>query len=446
MKTTTKKLSDTKVELKVNLEAADLTAPRKAAVAELAKVLELPGFRKGNVPVSVAEKKLSPNSIAEKTIDLAVHTTLETAMQESKLRPIAIEKVNVTKYVPEDSAEYTAIVEILPEVKLGDYKKLKAKMEDASASDQDVQEILDRIIDAYAEKKVVKRAAKQGDEVIIDFVGKKDGKAFAGGSAKNHHLTLGSGQFIPGFEEGIIDHSAGDKFDLELTFPKDYPEKSLAGQKTVFEILVKQVNEVVKPKEDDALAKKCGDFENMDALKTDIRKNLEAQNSHRVREKYCDELVKELVEKSKVSAPDILVQDQLRFIRDDVVRNAATYGMTFEQFLESQKQTAEEWEKSARELAEERVKASLVLQILAGEEKIVASEEEVEAKIAELKDVYKKSTEALANLKKPEVRRDLKNRLTIEKTMDYLIEVNGGKTAEKSEKSKKSTKATKAKK
>ena len=120
--------------------------------------------------------------------------------------------------------------------------------------------------------------------------------------------------------------------------------------------------------------------------------------------------------------------------------------MTFEQFLESQKQTAEEWEKSARELAEERVKASLVLQILAGEEKIVASEEEVEAKIAELKDVYKKSTEALANLKKPEVRRDLKNRLTIEKTMDYLIEVNGGKTAEKSEKSKKSTKATKAKK
>lgn len=443
MKTTTKKLSDTKVELKVTLEAADLTAPRKAAVAELAKVLEVPGFRKGNVPVSVAEQKLSPNAIAEKTIDLAVHQTLESALEASKLQPIAIEKVNITKYVPDESAEYTAGVEILPEIKLGDYKKLKAKMGDTSASDQDVQEILDNVKDAYAEKKAVKRTAAKGDEVIIDFVGKKDGEAFAGGSAKDHHLTLGSGQFIPGFEEGIIGHSAGDKFELELTFPKDYPEKTLAGQKTVFEVLLKQVNEVTQPEENDALAKKCGDFKNMDELKGDIRKNLEAQNSYRAREKYCDELVKELVEKSKVAAPDILIQDQLRFIRDDVVRNAAAYGMTFEQFLESQKQTVEEWEKSARELAEARVKASLVLQILAKEAKIVASEEEVEAKVAELKDVYKKSSEALANLKKPEVRRDLKNRLTIEKTMDYLIEVNGGKKSEEAKKPAKTKKSSK---
>lgn len=438
MKTTTKKISDTKVELKVTLEAADLTAPRKAAVAELAKVLEVPGFRKGNVPVSVAEQKLSPNAIAEKTIDLAIHQTLETALKDSKLQPIAIEKVNVTKYVPDESAEYTAGVEILPEVKLGDYKKLKSKMEDTAASDKDVQEILDNIKDAYAEKKAVKRAAQNTDEVIIDFVGKKNGKAFEGGSAKDHHLALGSGQFIPGFEEGIVGHSAGDKFELELTFPKEYPEKTLAGQKAVFEVLLKQVNEVVLPEENAELAQKCGDFKTMDELKADIRKNLEAQNSHRAREKYCDALVKELVEKSKVAAPEILIQDQLRFIRDDVVRNAAAYGMTFEQFLESQKQTAEEWEKSARELAEARVKASLVLQILANEAKIAASEEEVEAKIAELKDVYKKSSEALANLKKPEVRRDLKNRLTIEKTMDYLIEVNEGKAKEA--KAKKSSK------
>lgn len=445
MKTTTKKLSDTKVELKVTLEAADLTAPRQAAVAELAKVLELPGFRKGNVPVSVAEQKLSPNVIAEKVIDLAVHATLEAAMKEAKVQPIAIENVSITKYVPDDSAEYVANVEILPEIKLGDYKKLKAKMGDVSASDADVQEILDNIVTAYAEKKVVKRAAANGDEVIIDFVGKKDGEAFPGGSAKDHHLTLGSGQFIPGFEDGIIGHSAGDKFELELTFPKDYPEKTLAGAKTIFEVLLKQVNEVVKPKEDEALAQKCGNFKNMDELKADIRKNLEAQNSYRVREKYCDDLVKELVEKSKVAAPEILIQDQLKFIRDDVVRNAASYGMTFEQFLESQKQTAEDWEKSARALAEDRVKASLVLQILAREAEISASEEEVEAKIAELKDVYKKSKEALENLKKPEVRRDLKNRLTIEKTMDYLIEVNGGDVAKKADKTDKAkkTKTTK---
>lgn len=431
MKTTTKKLSDTKVELKVALDAADLATARQAALEHIAKDLKIQGFRKGKAPASMVEKNVSANEIAAETIDIAVRTTLAQAFDSAKLAPLAIEKVDVTKYVPEESAEYSAKADILPEVKLGDFTKLKAKMAATEPTAKDVQEIVDNIVNAYAEKKAVKRAAKLGDEVIIDFVGKKDGEAFPGGSAKDHHLTLGSGQFIPGFEDGIVGHSAGDKFDLELTFPKDYPEKSLAGQKTIFEVLVKQVNEVIKPKEDDALAKKCGDFKNMAELKADIKKNLEAQNRHRAEEQYKDALVKELVEKSKVAAPEILIQDQLRLIKDDVSRNAQSYGMTFEQYLERAGQKLEEWEKEAKKLAEERVKASLVLQILSREQKIAATEEEVAAKIAELKDVYGKSKEAMANLKKPEVRQDLKNRLTIDKTMDFLIQSQKGKSTKK---------------
>lgn len=437
MKTTTKNLSDTKVEVKVILDSADLKTAREKALVNLAKDVKLQGFRKGKAPASMIEKSLSPNDIASETIDVAVRTTMPAAFDQAKLAPIAIEKVNVTKYVPEESAEYTAQADILPDVKLGDYKKLKVKLEKTEASAADVQEIVDNIIDAYAEKKVAKKAAANGDEVIIDFVGKKDGVEFAGGSAKDHHLVLGSGQFIPGFEDGIVGHAAGDKFDLEVTFPKDYPEKTLAGQKAIFETLVKQVNEVVKPKEDDELAKKCGNFKNMDELRADIKKNLEAQNEHRVSEKYRDDLVNELVKVSKVSAPEILINDQLRFIKDDLNRNAATHGMTFEQYLERTGQTAEDWEKQAHELAEARVKASLVLQILAREEKIMASDEEVEAKISELKDVYQKSKEALVNLKKPEVRQDIKNRMIIDKTMDFLVAANqpqATKTKAKAEK------------
>lgn len=429
MKTTTKNLSDTKVEVKVVLDSNDLKTARAKAIVNLAKDVKLQGFRKGKAPASMVEKSLSPNDIASETIDVAVRTTMPAAFDQAKLAPIAIEKVNVTKYVPDESAEYTANADILPEVKLGDYKKLKAKMDKVEASAADVQEIVDNIIDAYAEKKVAKKAAANGDEVIIDFVGKKDGVEFAGGSAKDHHLVLGSGQFIPGFEEGIIGHEAGDKFDLEVTFPKDYPEKSLAGQKAVFETLVKQVNEVVKPTEGDDLAKKCGNFKNMDELRADIKKNLEAQNAHKAAEKYRDDLVNELVKVSKVAAPEILINDQLRFIKDDMNRNAMSHGMTFEQYLERVGQTEEEWEKQARELAEARVKASLVLQILARDEKIAASEEEVDAKIAELKDVYQKSKEALANLKKPEVRQDIKNRMTIDKTLDFLVNANQPKAA-----------------
>lgn len=442
MKTTTKKLSDTKVEITVTLDAGDLTPVRERAVAELAKDVKVQGFRKGKAPINLAVKHLAPNAIAERALDLAVRTTMPRAFDDQKLAPIAIENVDVKKFVPDETVEYVAKADILPEVKLGNFKNLKSKMGDTEPTAADVQEIIDNIVTAYADKKAVKRAAKTGDEVIIDFVGKKDGEAFPGGSATDHHLTLGSGQFIPGFEDGIVGHEPEDKFNLELTFPKDYPEKTLAGQKTTFEVLLKQVNEVTKPAEDDALAKKCGNFKNMDELRADIKKNLEAQNRHRVMGKFHDDLVKELVEASKVSAPEILIKDQLRYIRDDVVRNAASYGQSFEEFLEHAGQTVEEWEKSARELAEERVKASLVLQILAKEQAITASEEEVDAKIAELKAVYQKSKDALDSLKQPEVRQDIRNRMVIDKTLAFLAETNSKSTKGSAKRSTK-TKAVK---
>ena len=275
------------------------------------------------------------------------------------------------------------------------------------------------------EKKVVKRAAKLTDEVIIDFVGKKDGEAFAGGSAKDYKLVLGSKTFIPGFEDGILGHEPGDKFELKLTFPKDYGVKDLAGAKTVFEVLLKQVNEVTKAKLDDDLAKKCGPFQTLADLKADIKKNLEIQNSHRLEEKFKDDLLKALVKKSTVSAPKVLIDDQMHMIKEDMGRNAAAQGMSFDEYLKQSGETKENWEKQALEIATERVKASLVLQTLALEQKINVADDLVAAKIAELRDVYKKSPEALKNLKNPNVKMDIKNRMVIEATLDYLVKTNG---------------------
>lgn len=438
MKTTTKKISDTKIELKVTLDAADLKTARDQALTQLAANLKVQGFRKGKAPIAMVEKNIPENDINTETLDIAVRTTVPQAFAKANQAPIAVQNVNVTKYVPNQTLEYTATADILPDVKLGDFKKLKAELKTAEPTKADIQEIVDNIIEAYGEKVVVKRAAKEGDEVIIDFVGKRDGEPFKGGSAKDYHLVLGSHQFIPGFEEGIVGHESGDKFDLELTFPKDYHERTLAGQKTVFEVLVKQVNEIQKPKEDDALAEKCG-FKTMDELRADIKKNLESQNRHRALEEYREALVAELVKASKVSAPDILIEDQFRFIKDDMRRNAASRGAQLEDLIEASGKKLEEWEKEAREVAEQRVKSSLVLQILAREQNIMASDEEVEAKVAELRDLYRKSKEAIDSLKKPEVRQDIKNRLTIEKTLDFLVDAN-------SKDAKKPAKATPAKK
>ena len=424
MKTKLKKLSDSRVELTVTLDAKDLKPAKEKALAKLAKELKVEGFRKGKVPTEVAKKFIPENDLNAEVVDYAVRTTVVPAFQEVEKSPLVMPSVNVTKYVPDEIVEYTATADIIPEVKLGDYKKLGVKKETVKVTEKEISEILDNIATSFGEKKVVKRAAKMGDEVVLDFVGKKDGEEFKGGSAKDYKLTLGSKTFIPGFEEGIVGHASGDKFDLPLTFPKNYGVKDLAGAKTVFEVLVKQVNEIVKPKVDDELAAKCGPFKTVAELKADIKKNLQAQNEHKLEDKFKDDLVNALVKKSKIPAPEILIDDQVRMIREDMTRNAAAQGLSFEDFLEANNETLENWEKEARKIAEQRVKASLALQNVALAEKITVSDDEVGAKIAELRDVYKKSPDALKQLKDPNVKMDIKNRMTIEKTLDYLVKAN----------------------
>ena len=424
MKTKFKKISDSRVELTVTLDAKDLKAAKEKALEKLAKEIKVEGFRKGKVPAEIAKKFIPENDLNAETIDYAVRSTVVQAFQKEEKSPLVLPSVNVTKYVPDELAEYTATADIIPEVKLGDYKKLDVKMGEVKVTEKEIKDILDNITTTFAEKKVAKKAAAMGDEVIIDFVGKKDGEAFKGGSAKDYKLTLGSKTFIPGFEDGIVGHSSGDKFDLKLTFPKDYGVAELAGAKTVFEVLVKQVNEIIKPKLDDELAQKCGPFKTLDELKDDIKKNIEAQKKHTEEEKYKDALVRELVKKSKIPAPEVLIDDQVRVIRDDMTRNASSQGLSFEEFLGRNNETLENWEKQAHKIAEERVKASLALQNVALAEKIDVADELVAAKIAELRDVYKKSPEALKQLKSPNVRSDIKNRMIIEATLDYLVKTN----------------------
>ena len=424
MKTKLKKISDSRVELTVTLDASDLKPAKEKALEKLAKEIHVEGFRKGKVPVEVAKKFIPDNDLNAETVDFAVRSTVIEAFTKEQKSPLVLPSVNVTKYVPDEIVEYTATADIIPEVKLGDYKNLGVKKPELKVTKKEIDEILDNLATSFAEKKVVKRAAQNGDEVIIDFVGKKDGEPFKGGTAKDYHLTLGSNTFIPGFEDGIVGHEPGDKFELKLTFPKDYGVSDLAGAKTVFEVLIKQINEIKKAKIDDEIAKKCGPFETLDELKKDIEKNLKLQNQHKTEEKFKDDLINALVKVSKIPAPEVLIDDQMRMIREDMNRNATAQGMSFEEFLKANNETEESWEKQARKAAETRVKASLALQTVAVEEKIKVSDELVSAKIAELRDVYKKSEEAMKSLKDPNVKMDIKNRMIIEATLDFLVKEN----------------------
>lgn len=426
MKTTVKNLSDTKVLLTITVAADELQAAEQVALTKLARDLKVPGFRKGKVPASVAAKHIDPNVLQEHTLENALSKSVADAFMSEKLQALERPSVEVKKFVPGQELEFTAESEIIPPVKLGNYKKLKAKRQPVKVEDADVEDIIQRMRQNFTEKTEVKRAAKNGDEAIIDFVGKKDGVAFDGGSAKEFALKLGDGQFIPGFEEGVVGHKPGDKFDLDLTFPKEYHAKDLAGQKVVFTVTLHKVNELKLPEVNDEFAAKCGPFTSADELKADIKREITAQKEREAEEVFKDSLVGELADASKVALPELLVEDQIRSIEQDLMQNLMYRGLTMETYLETQKFTdKDDWmSKEARPAAEKRVKAGLVLAELSKELGVDVSHEELSAQIDAMKQQYGKDAKMAEQFNNPEVHRNIANRMITDKTVEKLVELN----------------------
>jgi trigger factor len=426
MKTSVKHLSETKVIATITVGADELKKAELVALTKLASEVKVPGFRKGKVPTSVVAKNVDPQTLAQQTLEDALSKAVAEGFDAEKIQPLDRPEVDVKKYVPGKELEFTAEAEILPKVTLGDYKKLNAKKETVKITDKDVNDLIDRMRESFAEKKDVTRAAKDGDDVVIDFVGKKDDVAFDGGTAADYTLKLGSNQFIPGFEEGVVGHKAGETFDIPLEFPKDYHAKELKGAKVVFSVTLKTVQERSLPEVNDEFAAKCGPFTSVDELKADITREMTDQKNREAGEKLKDELVKQLVEKSTIPMPEILVKDQERSIEQDFVQNLAYQGVSLDSYLETQGfKTKEEWlDKEVRTVAESRVKAGLALAELNKELKIDASREELEAHINLYKQQYANNKEALKQFDEPEVQRDIANRLLTEKTVEKLVELN----------------------
>lgn len=416
--------TNTSAKFAVEFSAKDFEPARLKALERLARNIKVAGFREGRAPANVVEQHVDPNKLASETLDILVRQTIPKIFAEAKLTPISVPHVDVMKYVPGESAELSIEADIMPEVKFGDYENLDAEYAIQTITEDDVEDVLNRIAESFAETSVVKRAAKLGDEVIIDFTGKKDGVEFAGGSAKDFKLKLGSGQFIPGFEDGIVDHEVGDSFDLNLTFPEDYGNKEMAGAKTVFEVLLKQVNEVKTPAIDDELAKKTGAFEKLEDLRKDIRKNLEEQAQKQADDQYKDRLLAKLVEVSETEAPKTLVQEQVEAMRGDLLRNLKARKMELEDWLKAQGKKKDEWEKDIREAAERRVISSIVVQRLGEEMKVEISDKDIEDQLEQMRQAYAKSPEALKEIDDPRTKANIYNRLRIEAIMDKLVGIN----------------------
>ena len=427
MKTSVKNLSPTKVILTISLGKEELDAAEKVALTKLAKSVKVPGFRKGKVPASVAAKHVDPQALAQQTADDALSKAVAEAFTAEKIQAIERPQVELKKFVPGQEMEFTAEAEVLPSVKLGNYKKLNVKAEAVKVTKEDVDEILTRMQEGMSEKKEVERAAKNGDEVIIDFVGKKGDVPFDGGTAKDYALKLGSNSFIPGFEEGIVGKKPGETFDLKLNFPKEYHVADLAGAEVTFTTTLNKVNETVPPKLDDEFAKKADKrFSTLKELTEDIKSELKTQKEREAGDKRKDALVSKLIEASDVPVPQALIDDQVRSIEQDMVQNLMYQGLNLDQYMQNKGfKDKDEWvEKEAKPAAEKRVQAGLVLAELSKELKVEATNEELAEHINRYKEQYKTNPEMLKRFDEPEAQRDIANRLLTEKTVDRLVELN----------------------
>jgi len=426
MQTTVNQISETSVKVTVILDKNELADAEQVALARLQKTTKVPGFREGKTPLSMVAKHVNPQTLQESILDTAISRAVAESFVSEDIQAIERPAVEVSKYVPNDILEFTAEATVLPKVKLGDYKKLKAKREEVSVTKKDIDDVIERIQQGFADKVEVKRKAQEGDEVVIDFLGKKDGVAFDGGAASDHTLKLGAGQFIPGFEEGIIGHKAGEKLELSLKFPEDYHAAELAGADVIFEVTIKKVQESVLPELNDELAKKAGPFETIKQLRDDIEREIKANKEREAGEKLKDALIAELIDKSKVIAPEPLVADQMRSIEQDFAQNLLYRGLTLESYVRTTEyKNEDDWrEKEVKPNAERRVKASLVLNQLSKDEKITLNDADIDEHVEVHKKQYANNPEALKQFESPEVRRDIANHYVMEKAIERLVELN----------------------
>ncbi|MGB4767918.1 MAG: trigger factor [Candidatus Saccharimonas sp.] len=429
MKTTVKHLSDTRVLLTITAGTDELAAAELVALKKLAKDVKVNGFRKGHVPVEVVKKNVDPNVLAQETLENALSKAVADAFLSEDIRVLERPEVDVKKFVPGESLEFTAEADVLPQVTLGDYKKLSVELKPAKVTKKDIDEVVDRMRSGTSEKKETKKAAKLGDEVVIDFVGKMDGEAFEGGTGSDYPLVLGSNSFIPGFEEALAGVKVGDKRDIPLTFPTDYHAQQLAGKAVVFETTVNKVNEVVLPELNDEFAAKMGPFTSADELVKDVERELKARAEQTAADEQKDELVKQLVTKSKVAVPAVLREDQVKSIEQDLMQNLMYRGQSLEDYFAAQGfKDRDEWvEKEANDAADNRIKAGLVLAELSKVLKIDATADELAEHINRYKEQYANQPDMAKRFDEPEIQREVANRLITEKTVDELVKINAKK-------------------
>ena len=412
------KLEHSQVKLTIGVSAAELDTAKEAAYKKNRKQIQVPGFRKGKVPRMMIEKMYGKDFFLDEALNSIYPDIYSKAVEEAGIKPVGQASVEVANYTDE-GLDLVCTVPVEPEVTVGEYKGIEAEKADAEVTEEDIQAELDRMAQRAASTETVERPAALGDTVVIDFEGFMDGVAFEGGKGEDFSLKLGSGTFIPGFEDQLVGKSAGESCDVNVTFPEEYQAAELAGKPAVFKCTVKSVQETIVPALDDELAKDVSEFETLDELKKDIAEKVGQSKKDAAERDFEEKVLDKLVEGLEADIPEAMFESQLDTIMQDYSYRIQQQGIKLEDYVKQMGMDIKTFRGIFREQAERQVKVRLAIQKIAEIEKIEPTEEEIDAEYNRMVEAYGITAEQVRQFVPAE---SIKSDLTMTKTLDMVKE------------------------
>lgn len=430
------------VTLTIEIGADAFAEANLKAYNKVKKNITVPGFRKGKAPKAYIEKYYGEGVFYDDALEIAFPDAYEAAVKEAGIDDVDNPFDFDIKSIGKDGVELSCKVTVKPEIEIGEYKGLKAEKETVTVTEDDVKAELDKKIEENARiVDVDDRAVENGDIAVIDYEGFCDGVPFEGGKDENHDLTIGSGQFIPGFEEQIIGHSVGEEFDIDVTFPEDYGAEDLAGKAVVFKIKLNGIKVKELPELDDEFVKDISEFDTVDELKADTEKNLKESRQEAADDAFKSKLLDMLAESVKGEIPECMYEKEIDSMINDMDYRLRMQGLDFATYIKYVGMDEKSVRTTYREQAEKNVKMMLAIEKIVALEGIDATQEEIDEHYQKLADTYSMSLEDIKNAAPEEtVKRDI----TSKKAVDFVVE-NAKATKPRKTAAKKTTKKAAAK-
>ena len=409
------------VKLEITVEAEKFDEAIQNVYKKNAKYFSIPGFRKGKAPFKMVEKAYGIQIFYEDAFNEVAGDVYGKALEENKIEAVSKPEIDIVQIESGKDLIFTAVVQTKPEVTLGKYKGIEIKKVEYNVSDEDIEHELSHIAEHNARLVAVEdRPVENGDTTIIDFEGFVDGVAFEGGKAENYELEIGSGKFIPGFEEQIVGMNIDDEKEIKVTFPKEYPAKDLEEKEATFKVKLHEIKKKELPEINDEFAKDASEFDTLEDWKKSIKEKKENENASKAKFEMEDEAIAEVCKNASVDIPSGMIETEIDNMEQDISSRLSYQGMNLDQYLKMIGKTKKEFRDDYKEQAEKQVKTTLVLEAIMKDAKIEVTEEEIETKIKEMAEMYGQKEEDVKN--NVNLIKYVQTTLETEKTIHYIVD------------------------